>query len=62
MKRKCEHISEIDDDVEFETHKLAPGMTSARATAIRFLFIHVFQSPPEDKWASMHLVSQIRKR
>ena len=37
-------------------------MTSARATAIKFLFIHVFQSPPENKWASMHLVSEIRKR
>jgi hypothetical protein len=62
IKRQKEPICLIEEEAILETTKLEPGMTSARATAIKYLFINVFHSPPEEKWASMHLVSDIRKR
>jgi hypothetical protein len=61
MKQENESNLIIEEDALFESNKLGPRMTSARATAIKYLFIHIFQSPPEGKWASMHLVSDIQK-
>jgi hypothetical protein len=58
LKRKNETNLEIEEDDLFEMNKLGPGMTSTRATAIKYLFIHVFQwvsdfrNQQEDKWVS----------
>lgn len=50
----------IQEVPKIEARKLTPECIKLRASAIEYLFKHVFQSPPQDKWAELHLIHSIR--
>ena len=51
--------SVIPEQPKIEARKLTSECHKLRESAIIYLFKHVFESPPQDKWAELHLIRTI---